>query len=40
MHKCKRSQCVVWVENCELLSGGKVWELNIDEQFSETRVEK
>ena len=40
MQKCERSLCAVWVENCELLSGGTIQELNIDEQFSETRVEK
>ena len=36
MHKCKRSQCAVWVEN----SVENIRELNIDEQFSETRVKK
>ena len=29
----------VWVENCKLLSGGNVQELNINVQFSESRVD-
>ena len=33
MHECERSQCIVWVENCELLSGGNIWQLNFNEQF-------
>ena len=40
MHEYEGSQCAVWVENCELLSEGDVQELNVDYQFSETRVEK
>lgn len=40
-----RSQCAVWVENCELLSRGNIWELTViltlqDKQFLEKRVEK
>lgn len=34
MHECDKSQCAVWVKNWN------VRELNFDEQFSETRVEK
>jgi len=34
MHECDKSQCAVWVKNWN------VQELNFDEQFSETRVEK
>ena len=29
----------VWVENCKLLSGGNLQELNINVQFSESRVD-
>ena len=39
MHKCNRSPCAVWVENCELFSGGNIRELNINEQLSESRVD-
>ena len=40
MHECKRSQCAVWVENCELLSEGKIQELNIDGHFFFSKLSK
>ena len=35
MHKRKRSQCAVWVENCELLSVENIQELKRQEWKSE-----
>lgn len=39
MHECERSRYAFWTKNCEVFKGGNIWEINIDEQFSETRVE-
>jgi len=37
--RVQKGPSVDWVENFELLSGGNVREVNINEQFSVTRVE-
>jgi len=36
----RKGPSVDWVENFELISRGNVREVNINEQFSVTRVEK
>jgi len=39
MHEFKKVPVLIGAKNFELLSGGNVQEVNIDEQFSVTRVE-